>query len=79
LETPTAAHHLADRHPASASPPAFLPVKVRAPEYILSAPLMIEADLSNGVCLRIPTANAHLACRLVRAVAQAETDFGGSK
>jgi putative transposase len=70
---------LADHHPASAPPPAFVPVKVRAPEYVLSEPLMIEADLPNGVRLRIPTANALLACRIVRAVARVETRSGGSK
>jgi hypothetical protein len=70
---------LADRHPAPASPPAFLPVKVRAPEYVVSEPLVIEADFPNGVRLRIPTANPRLACRLVRLVARARTDSGGSR
>jgi hypothetical protein len=41
--------------------------------------LPIEADLPNGIRLRIPTANAHLACRLVRAVARAKTDSGGAR
>jgi len=42
-------------------------------------PLPIEADLPNGIRLRIPTANQHLAARLVRVVARARTDSGGSR
>jgi hypothetical protein len=62
--------------------PAFLPVTVRvlphghtpdAPE------LPIEADLPNGVRLRIPTADPRLACRIVRAVAAARTSSGGAR
>jgi hypothetical protein len=70
---------LAERHPAVAAPPAFLPVTVHVPEYVLNEPLTIEADFPNGVRLRIPTANARLACRLVRAVAGARTHSGGSR
>jgi len=35
--------------------------------------------LPNGIRLRIPTANARLVCRLVRAVAGAKTDSGGAR
>lgn len=70
---------LAERHPAVAAPPAFLPVTVHVPEYVLNEPLTIEADLPNGIRLRIPTANVQLACRLVRAVARTKTDSGGLK
>jgi hypothetical protein len=70
---------LAERPPAVAAPPAFLPVTVHVPEYVLNEPLTIEADFPNGVRLRIPTANARLACRLVRAVAGARTHSGDSR
>ena len=70
---------LADRRPALPVPPAFLPVTVRVAEHPLGEPLPIVADLPNGIRLRIPTADAHLACRLVRAVARANTRSGGSK
>jgi hypothetical protein len=46
---------------------------------VLNEPLTIEADLPNGIRLRIPTANVQLACRLVRAVARTKTDSGGLK
>jgi len=52
---------------------------VHVPEYVLNEPLTIEADFPNGVRLGIPTANARLACRLVRAVAGARTHSGGSR
>jgi hypothetical protein len=68
-------HH----HSASAALPAFLPVTVRVLERAPAEPLSIEADLPNGVRLRIPAANARLACRLLRAVAGARTYSGGSK
>jgi hypothetical protein len=70
---------LADRGSALPPPPVFLPVAVRVPEPAVAGPLPIEADLPNGIRLRIPTANARLACRIVRAVAGAKTDFGGSR
>ena len=69
---------LADR-PTAAAPPAFLPVTVRVPEHAPSEPLAIEADLPNGVRLRIPTTDARLACRLVRLLARVRTDSGGSR
>ena len=70
---------LADRRPAAVAPPAFLPVTLRGVEHSSDESLPIEADLPNGIRLRIPTANVRLACRLVRAVAGAKTDSGGSR
>jgi len=70
---------LADRRPALPAPSAFLPVTVRVVEPTTTELLPIEADLPNGVRLRIPTANARMACRLVRAVVGASTDTGGSR
>jgi transposase-like protein len=61
------------------APSAFLPVTVRLLERSSDEPLPIEADLPNGVRLRIPTANERLACRLIRAVAAARTHSGGSR
>jgi hypothetical protein len=64
------------------APSAFLPVTVRLLERSSDpgAPgLPIEAELPNGVRLRIPTANERLACRLIRAVAAARTHSGGSR
>jgi hypothetical protein len=57
----------------------FLPVAVR---FVGSAPdesPPIEADLPNGIRLRIPTTNVQLVCRLVRTVARVKTDSGGAK
>jgi hypothetical protein len=70
---------LANRPPVSSASPAFLPVTVRVVEHALDEPLPIVADLPNGIRLHIPTANTRLACRLVRAVAGAKTDSGGSR
>ena len=67
---------LADRRPTPPAPAAFLPVTVRVAEHNPHEARPIEADLPNGVRLRIPTADARLACRLVRVVAQARTDGG---
>jgi hypothetical protein len=69
---------LSNRLPLATSP-AFLPVTVRVVDQAPAQPLPIEADLPNGIRLRIPTANQRLAARLVRVVAQARTDFGGSQ
>ncbi len=68
-----------DHCPALSAPSAFLPVTVRLVERSPDESLPIEADLPNGVRLRIPTANPHLACRVVRAVAAAKTRPGGSR
>ncbi len=71
----------ADQRPALPAPSGFLPVTIRLDKRTLDpdAPaLPIEADLPNGIRLRIPTANARLACRLVRSIARAKTDSGGS-
>ena len=68
-----------DQCPALPAPAAFLPVTVRLDERTHDEPLPIEADLPNGVRLRIPTGNARLACRLVRSIAGAKTGSGGSQ
>ena len=65
--------------PAPPAPPAFLPVTLRLTEHAPDEPLPIVAELPNGIRLRIPTANARLVCRLVRAVAGAKTDSGGAR
>ncbi len=70
---------LADRRPGLPAPSACLPVTVRIIKPPFDAPMPIEADLPNGVRLRIPTANARLACHLVRAIAEARTNSGGSR
>jgi hypothetical protein len=67
------------RRSTSSAPQTFLPVTVRVLERGLEEPLPIEADLPNGIRLRIPTANLRLACYLVRAVAGAKTNSGGSR
>jgi hypothetical protein len=70
---------LADHRRALPAPSAFLPVTVRVAEHTADEMLPIEADLPNGIRLRIPTSNARLACRVIRAVARARTDSGGSR
>ena len=70
---------LSDRRPGLPAPAAFLPVTVRVIERPSDEALLIEADLPNGVRLRIPTANARLACQLIRAIAEARTHPGGSR
>ena len=70
---------LAETLPATPAPPAFLPVTVRLPEPAPADASPIVADLPNGIRLRIPTADARLACRLVRAVARARTESGGPR
>jgi hypothetical protein len=69
----------ADQCPTLPARSTFLPVTVRVLQHGLEEPLPIEADLPNGIRLRIPTVNEHLACRLVRAVAGAKTNSGGSR
>jgi hypothetical protein len=69
----------ADPRPASSSPSAFLPVTVRLLQHGPTEPQPIEADLPNGVRLRIPTADPRLACRVIRAVAAADTNSGGAR
>jgi hypothetical protein len=69
----------ADQSFAPLAPSTFLPVTVRLVEKAAQEPASIEADLPNGIRLRIPTANVRLACRLVRVVAGAKTDSGGSR
>jgi hypothetical protein len=70
---------LADSPPAPPAPPAFLPVTVRLAEPAHADTSPIVADLPNGIRHRIPTADARLACRLVRAFARARTDSGGPR
>jgi hypothetical protein len=65
--------------PTLPTPSAFLPVTVRLLERSADEPLPIEADLPNGIRLRIPTVNEHLACRLVRAMARTRTNSGGAR
>ena len=59
------------------APPTFLPVTVRVLPRSADPTLPIEADLPNGVRLRIPTADSRLACRLLRAVVRGSTRSGG--
>jgi hypothetical protein len=63
----------------SQSPSRFLPVTVHLVDRETHGPAPIEAELPNGIRLRIPTADGRLACRLVRAVARAKTRSGGSQ
>jgi hypothetical protein len=70
---------LADHRPALPAPSAFLPVTVRVVEHAHDESLPIEAELPNGIRLRIPTTNQRLASHLVRVVARARTDSGGSR
>jgi hypothetical protein len=57
----------------------FLPVTVRVLPRDVEQSLPIEAELPNGVHLRIPTADPRLACRIVRAVAAAKTSSGAAR
>jgi hypothetical protein len=65
--------------PALPSPSSFLPVTVRLLQRGLEETPPIEADLPNGVRLRIPTADPRLACRIIRTVAAAHTNSGGAR
>lgn len=58
--------------------PAFLPVTLRPPDPVPAMTAAIEADLPNGVRLRIPTASPRLACRIIRIVAQSQSNGGDS-
>ena len=63
--------------PNPPAPPTFLPVAVRIIGNHTDQPSPpIEADLPNGIRLRIPTADVLLACRIIRVVAGAKTDAG---
>jgi hypothetical protein len=70
---------LASHRPALPAPSAFLPVTVHVLEHAHDESPPIEADLPNGIRLRIPTTNQRLASRLVRVVARARTNSGGSR
>lgn len=65
-------------HALAPSRSTFLPVTVRLLNNNAPDPAPVEADLPNGVRLRISTVDASLACRLVRALARAKTHAGGS-
>ena len=69
----------ADHRPTLPTPAAFLPVRVRVAEHVPSESRPIEADLPNGVRLRIPTSDTRLACRVVRVVAESRTKPGGPR
>ena len=68
-----------DQCPTLPAPSTFLPMTVSLIERAADQPRPIEADLPNGIRLRIPTVNEHLACRLLRAVAAAKTNSGGTR
>jgi hypothetical protein len=68
----------ADHRPGPAAS-AFLPVTVRVAERIASESTPIEADLPNGVRLRIPTWDARLACCIIQVVAEARIKPGGQR
>jgi hypothetical protein len=72
----------ADHCPTLPARSAFLPVTVRVLPHGHGPgglELPIEADLPNGVQLRIPTADPRLACRIVRSIAAAKTNSGGAR
>jgi hypothetical protein len=69
----------AEQRPALPSPSSFLPVTVRLLQHGPAEPPPIEADLPNGVRLRIPTADPRLVCRIIRTVAAASTNSGGTR
>jgi hypothetical protein len=71
--------HPSDQCSTLPAPSTFLPVTVRLVESDAHEPAPIEADLPNGIRLRIPIVNVRLACRLVRAVAGAKTNSRGSR
>ena len=71
--------HAPTRRSTLPAPSTFLPVTVRLVESDAHQPAPIEADLPNGIRLRIPTTNVQLACRVVCAVARAKADSGGSR
>ena len=69
----------AGQRPALPPPSSFLPVTVRLLQRGPEGTPPIEADLPNGVRLRIPTADPSLACRIIRTVAAANTNSGGTR
>ena len=70
---------VAEQRPALPSPSSFLPVTVRLLQHSPTEPPPIEAELPNGVRLRIPTADPRLVCRIIRTVAAASTNSGGTR
>ncbi len=69
----------ASQSPTLPAPSTFLPVTVRVLPRGVEQSLPIEAELPNGVQLRIPTADPRLACRIVRTIAAAKTSSGGAQ
>jgi hypothetical protein len=67
------------QRPALPSPSSFLPVTVRLLQHGPAELPPIEADLPNGVRLRIPTTDPRLACRIICTVAAASTNSGGTR
>ena len=70
---------IAEQCPALPSRSSFLPVTVRLLQQGSTEPSPIEADLPNGVRLRIPTADPRLVCRIIRTVAAVSTNSGGTR
>ena len=68
-----------EQRPALPSPSTFLPVSVRLLQHGPAEPRPIEAELPNGIRLQIPTADPRLACRVIRTVAAAKTNSGGTR
>lgn len=65
--------------PDSTAPAAFLPVTVTLPRPLGQGAVPIEAELPNGVRLRITAADPRLARRIIHALAAARTNPGGSR
>jgi hypothetical protein len=70
---------VADRCPALPARSTFLPVTVRLLQHGPAEPPPVEAELPSGVRLRIPTTDPRLACRIIRTVAAAKTNSGGTR
>jgi hypothetical protein len=68
-----------DPCPTLPTPSTFLPVTVRLVEANDRQLAPIEADLPNGIRLRIPTTSPRLACRIIRSIAAAKANPGGSQ
>jgi hypothetical protein len=68
-----------DQCPTLPARSAFLPVTVRVLPGGPAEPPPVEAELPNGVRLRIPTTDPRLACRIIRTVAAVRTSSGGTR
>ena len=69
----------AGQRPTLPARSTFLPVTLRVLPRGVEQSFPIEAELPNGVHLRIPTADPRLACWIVRAIAAAKTSSGGAQ